>query len=69
LTIDFGFFSWPEPGVGAYSEVRRKTLTYEHELGLVLNSTDDSVLVDSWGAKTPKLMWRGVPMVDVRQVG
>jgi hypothetical protein len=64
---DFGFFSWPEPGVGAYTDVRRQTAKYEEELGLVMNGS--SVLHDSWGAKTKKLLWRGVPMVEVRQVG
>ena len=68
LTKDFGFFSWPEPGVGAYSEVRAKSLAYEQGLGLV-HGEENEVLVDSWQAKTPKLMWRGVPMVEVRQVG
>ncbi|WWC90330.1 uncharacterized protein L201_005263 [Kwoniella dendrophila CBS 6074] len=66
LMPDFGFFSWPEPGVGAYSEVRAKSLEYEHNLGLRLND-ELEVLHDSWENKTQKLFWRGAPMVEVRQ--
>lgn len=66
LTLDFGFFSWPEPGVGSYVDVRRQTLAYETELGLSLNGS--AVLSDSWTAKSRQLFWRGSPMVEVRQV-
>ncbi|WRT68767.1 uncharacterized protein IL334_005747 [Kwoniella shivajii] len=65
LMPDFGFFSWPEPGVGAYTEVRSKTLAYEHDLGLRLGD-DMDVLHDSWENKTQQLFWRGVPQVEVR---
>nr|XP_018999118.1 uncharacterized protein I203_08319 [Kwoniella mangroviensis CBS 8507]OCF62579.1 hypothetical protein I203_08319 [Kwoniella mangroviensis CBS 8507] len=65
LMPDFGFFSWPEPGVGAYSEVRSKALEYEHSLGLRLDN-HLNVLHDSWENKTQKLFWRGAPMVEVR---
>lgn len=64
---DFGFFSWPEPGVGAYTEVRDKSRAYEEALGLRYNGTE--LVSSSWSEKIPKLLWRGVPMVDVRQVG
>lgn len=30
--------------------------------------SSDTLEPPSWGAKIPKLLWRGVPMVDVRQV-
>lgn len=65
-TADFGFFSWPEPGVGAYTEVRDKTLAFEQDMGLEVNGSD--VLASNWADKTPKLFWRGVPMVEVRHV-
>ncbi|CAD6583247.1 MAG: hypothetical protein TREMPRED_003509 [Tremellales sp. Tagirdzhanova-0007] len=61
LMPDFGFFSWPEPGVGAYDQVRAETLNYETVLEL--NATEASIL----GRKTKKLFWRGSPMVEVRQ--
>lgn len=63
---DFGFFSWPEPGVGAYSEVRDTALAFEQRLGLEYNGTD--VTTSNWDKKTRKLFWRGVPMVQIRQV-
>lgn len=31
-------------------------------------TSSDTLEPPSWGAKIPKLLWRGVPMVDVRQV-
>lgn len=63
---DFGFFSWPEPGVGAYVDVRRETLAYEEKLGLAFNGSE--IKSDSWNRKIRKLMWRGAPMVEIRQV-
>lgn len=38
----------------------------EESLGLVVNDT--STYQTNWDNKIKKLMWRGVPMVDVRQV-
>lgn len=92
---DFGFFSWPEPGVSSYIEVRQQTLDRERdiasgalvvhghrqrELGNADEDTEDSawesekptspdqMVPNSWNKKIPKLIWRGVPMVAVRQV-
>jgi hypothetical protein len=65
--LDFGFFSWPEPGVGAYTEVRDKAKAFETDLGLMMDA-NGTVETSSWDRKEAKLMWRGVPMVDVRQV-
>ncbi|ODN77289.1 hypothetical protein L198_08024 [Cryptococcus wingfieldii CBS 7118] len=65
LMPDFGFFSWPEPGVGSYSEVRAKTLAYEQSLGLEVDSGME-VIKGDWENKTDKLFWRGSPMVEVR---
>lgn len=66
LTADFGFYSWPEPGVGAYTEVRDQTEKVEESLGLLHNGSQ--LVSSSWQHKIPKLLWRGVPMVEVRQV-
>ena len=48
--------------MGAYTQVRAEALVFEHELGFAPNVSS------SWPNKIPKLMWRGVPMVEVRQV-
>lgn len=50
---DYGFFSWPEPGVGSFLEVQDKTLDYESTL--------------TWAEKIPKLFWRGALMIDLRK--
>lgn len=82
---DFGFFSWPEPGVSSYVEVRQQTL--DRERGIAAGRLDDhkrdsgdendlgesadsatEAIPKSWSKKIPKLIWRGVPMVPVRQV-
>jgi hypothetical protein len=69
---DFGFFAWPEPGIGSYSQVREETLAYEEDkMGLRFNGTgteEEGLEYSSWDKKIKKLMWRGVPMVEVRQV-
>ncbi|KAK4690016.1 hypothetical protein P7C73_g85, partial [Tremellales sp. Uapishka_1] len=69
LMPDFGFFAWPEPGVGSYSQVRAESLLFEEtKLDLQLSSSDPSTIRhDSWEKKIKKLMWRGSPMVEVRQ--
>lgn len=53
LSPDYGFFSWPEPGVGSFLEVQDKTRLYEADL--------------TWSQKIPKLFWRGAMMVDIRK--
>lgn len=53
LMPDYGFFSWPEPGVGSFLEVQDKTLAYEAGL--------------TWAMKIPKLFWRGALMIDLRK--
>ncbi|KAH8088263.1 glycosyl transferase family 90-domain-containing protein [Filobasidium floriforme] len=76
LMPDFGFYSWPEPlgsDASAYTEIRQAAL--DREWGLAGKAGEDSLRSvnvtgnqpPSWGAKIPKLLWRGVPMVDVRQ--
>ncbi|PWN49219.1 hypothetical protein IE53DRAFT_156694 [Violaceomyces palustris] len=45
LMPDYGWYSWPEPGVGSYSELREKTLRVERST--------------KWEEKIPKLFWRG----------
>ncbi|KAJ3114618.1 hypothetical protein HDU96_001872 [Phlyctochytrium bullatum] len=47
LLPDYGFYSWPEPGMTSYSEVRRTTL--KHELKMKTGNV----------SKIPKLFWRG----------
>ncbi|GAC74465.1 endoplasmic reticulum protein EP58 [Moesziomyces antarcticus T-34] len=49
LMPDYGFYSWPEPGIGSYTEHREKTLELE-------NATP-------WSAKISKLFWRGAMSV------
>ena len=48
LMPDFGFFSWPEPKTGAYTEVRRAMM--KMETGTTFEN------------KVPKLVWRGAPL-------
>lgn len=45
LIPDFGFYAWPEPGVGTYSEVRRRMRDVEE--------------TRPFADKIPKLVWRG----------
>jgi hypothetical protein len=53
--------------VGAYTEVRDKAKAFEEDHGLRFDA-NGTVEISNWKTKVPKLMWRGVPMVDVRQV-
>ncbi|KDE09789.1 hypothetical protein MVLG_00188 [Microbotryum lychnidis-dioicae p1A1 Lamole] len=53
LMPDFGFFSWPEPGVGGMVEVADKCKQYEQRI--------------KWADKVPKLFWKGAFMVDIRK--
>ena len=48
LMPDFGFWSWPEPKVGSFVEVRDKAGKWESE--------------HSWSEKLPKLFWRGASL-------
>ncbi len=48
LMPDFGFFSWPEPKTGAYTEIRRAMMKME---------TDTP-----FEKKVPKLVWRGATL-------
>lgn len=54
LMPDYGFYSWPEPGVGTFEEVQDKCQQFESKL--------------SWKDKIPKLFWRGALMVNIRKV-
>lgn len=45
LLPDYGFYSWPEVGIGSYTEAREKTLQVER--------------AHPWQNKTSKLFWRG----------
>ncbi|KAJ9106362.1 hypothetical protein QFC21_001508 [Naganishia friedmannii] len=97
LMPDFGFFSWPEPGISSYLEIRQETMDRERDIasgarrpldlvgwqfeedivsevkigqeshtniGLDEDVTDTGP--NSWSGKIPKLIWRGVPQVEVR---
>lgn len=46
LMPDYGMYSWPEPGVGSFSEVMQKTAAREKEIG-------------SFSKKDPRLFWKG----------
>ena len=46
LMPDFGFYAWPEPGIGTYSEVRRRMRDVEDE-------------IPSFSDKIQRLVWRG----------
>ena len=52
LMPDFGFYSWPEPKTGAYTEVRRTMRKLEADL--------------PFDKKVPKLVWRGARLIDDR---
>lgn len=54
LMPDYGFFSWPEPGVGSFLEVRDKTYQFETR--------------QTWSDKIPELFWRGALMIPLRSV-
>ena len=51
---DFGFFSWPEPKTGEYTEIRRAMKNLE---------TDRP-----FEKKIPKLVWRGAPLNEDRDL-
>ena len=53
LAPDYGFYSWPEPKVGAYSEVRKHIAMIEKDL--------------PFEDKEPKLVWRGAPLIEARR--
>ncbi|BGP12491.1 hypothetical protein JCM10213_005473 [Rhodosporidiobolus nylandii] len=53
LMPDYGFWSWPEPGVNSMLEVSDKCRLYESKL--------------RWKDKVNKLFWRGAFMVDIRK--
>jgi hypothetical protein len=42
---EFGFFSWPEPRIGPYQDVRTKAINIDSRL--------------KWEEKKPKLFWKG----------
>ncbi|KAI9666787.1 MAG: hypothetical protein M1831_001563 [Alyxoria varia] len=46
LMPDYGFYAWPEPGLGTYDEVRKRMEDVEKDVG-------------SFEDKIPKLLWRG----------
>lgn len=52
LMPDFGFFSWPEPKTGAYTEVRR-----------AMKKLESDMLFEK---KIPKLVWRGAALIEDR---
>ncbi|GAA5859763.1 hypothetical protein JCM1840_006443 [Sporobolomyces johnsonii] len=53
LMPDYGFFSWPEPGVNSFLEVADNCRAYESKL--------------PWSRKINQLFWLGAFMVDVRK--
>ncbi|CAD6568880.1 MAG: hypothetical protein CYPHOPRED_002920 [Cyphobasidiales sp. Tagirdzhanova-0007] len=46
LQPDFGFYSWPEPGVGSFQEVMHKATKHENDSS-------------GWNGKKKKLFWKG----------
>lgn len=52
LMPDYGFWSWPEPKVGTYEEVRRNAFSTE--------------LKTPWNCKIPRLFWRGAALSNLR---
>lgn len=54
LMPDFGFFSWPEPKTGGYTEVRRAIKNLETG--------------QHFERKIPKLVWRGAPLNEDRDL-
>lgn len=54
LMPDYGFYSWPEPGVGGIAEVRDKCGEWEAR--------------QRWKDKIPKLFWRGAILNKLRAV-
>ena len=62
LMPDFGFWSWPEPKTGAFTEIRRKAVAMEE-------SADENPSGIAWSRerKIPKLLWRGALIGGLRQ--
>lgn len=50
LAPDFGFFSWPEPGIGSYAGYRYRARQVENKVG-------------GWRGKKKKLFWRGATWI------
>lgn len=51
LMPDYGFYSWPEPGVGSFQEVVQKTAKHEADH-------------PRWSSKDPRLFWKGAFWVN-----
>ncbi|KAH8645363.1 glycosyl transferase family 90-domain-containing protein [Xylariales sp. PMI_506] len=54
LMPDFGFWLWPEPGVGSYSKVQLEAREME----------EGPTMIYTWENKIPKLLWRGVISIN-----
>ncbi|KAI1764162.1 glycosyl transferase family 90-domain-containing protein [Hypoxylon sp. FL1150] len=74
LMPDFGFWAWPEPGVGSYIKVQQEAR--EMELGVPIprdvleespGISPDTESIYTWANKTPKLVWRGAVYVNEYQ--
>ncbi|KAI9665505.1 MAG: hypothetical protein M1831_001647 [Alyxoria varia] len=73
LMPDFGFYSWPEPNIGTYDEVRRRMADVEREIAD--EELDEAIATPGifktgkgpFDRKVEKLFWRGA--MDVDRVG
>lgn len=54
LVADFGFWSWPLPVVGEYTQVRAEIAEVERDL--------------QFAEKKPLLVWRGAAMTGLREL-
>lgn len=72
LMPDFGFWAWPEPGVGSYVKVQQEAREMEQGAPVprdVLEavSSNETATMYTWANKIPKLVWRGATYINEHQ--
>jgi hypothetical protein len=75
LMPDFGFWGWPEPGVGSYSKVQQEAREMEEGAPVpqeVLEAASSEhpaeiPTVYTWENKIPKVLWRGATYINSYQ--
>lgn len=73
LMPDFGFWAWPEPGVGSYIKVQQDAREMEEgapvprELLEASAPPANAAIAYTWANKIPKAMWRGATYINEYQ--
>ncbi|KAI1779164.1 glycosyl transferase family 90-domain-containing protein [Hypoxylon cercidicola] len=75
LMPDFGFWAWPEPGVGSYIKVQQEAREMEQGVPVPRDALEaaspespaETATVYTWANKIPKLVWRGAVYINEYQ--